>query len=731
MIWARQEQFNNLTWDIELNPWSFWLFMRDIDEASLNLRTAIYSWNINLTADLYKQLESLSEKKYNAIEPDWSINTTRLADTSMTGKTAWLYMNHQRMWYWTWIDWKAFIWNTWEMWLWSITESNYLHWTWTELIMKWTLLLPWDVSIEDYIDNEIWDVTNPTWDSLWNKPSVLQNANQNTPTPSWTWFQLTATHMWYYSWWSWRTFMKNDWTFWLSWSWSNSLEWDWSALNINWNITATSWSFNWSVSVSNTWNFYWWKTTYWSSTPWFWLWYDWSAYKFKIWNSTNNIDWDWNTLNITGNITLSNTIPNNKVAWLGSLATENSVSYWSITWNKPPTNADVTLSAIEGALTLTWWWLVLASWWASIRWWQTAYDTWSWFWLWDVSWTTKFSLWDESWNKLLWTWSALEITGDITWSTITWWTIKTSSDWLRVELSSNQLKVYDWQLDSQKRIQISSWIFWWKSKGYIQFLDEFWDNAWYLWGESSPLIFISRGLYTSAPLIIWYNNNLTTNTNDIIMVWSSNRIQRNWSASLLDRIDINKWWWELYFDIDDWNMKLRRYNPNGVSSETIILWSGEWTIWTDLSIWSSTWTIVRIDSSTWDNAIIPNASTDVAWVITTWAQTIAWSKTFSWILKKTEAFYFTPYSWTVDLNYNNWSYQIAVLNGNITFTISNPNRNFLILVIINWWNFTVTWPNIFWAWWTVPVLTMWWYDIISILYDGWRYYWDYQTNFHN
>ena len=63
-LWIVQEQFNNLTWDIELNPSSFWLFMRDIEEASLNLKTAIYSGNVNLTADIYKLAENMAEKQY-------------------------------------------------------------------------------------------------------------------------------------------------------------------------------------------------------------------------------------------------------------------------------------------------------------------------------------------------------------------------------------------------------------------------------------------------------------------------------------------------------------------------------------------------------------------------------------------------------------------------------------------------------------------------------------------
>lgn len=111
-------------------------------------------------------------------------------------------------------------------------------------------------------------------------------------------------------------------------------------------------------------------------------------------------------------------------------------------------------------------------------------------------------------------------------------------------------------------------------------------------------------------------------------------------------------------------------------------------------------------------------------------QTIAWVKTFSSILKKTEAEYaIVATSWTIDLNYNNWTYQKVTLTWATTFTISNPNRNFLTLKITNWWAFAITWPTIKWAWWTAPELTASWIDVVSIYYDWTSYFWDYQVDF--
>ncbi len=468
------QSFNNLTWDILLSPQSFGLFMRDIEEASLNLKTAIYNWNVNLTADLYKQLETLSSNKYNAINTDWSIDTTRLSDTDMIWKDAWLYMNHQRMWFWDWDEWMAVIWNTWEMWLWNVIWTNYLYWDWINLNIKWNLMLSSWETVEDALDNI--DVSRT---ALSGKPYFLDT----NIAPTWSWLKLTSTYMWFYNWSQWRTYMDNSWNFYLSWTWSNGLSWNWSSLNI------------------------------------------------------------------TGNITLTNTIPNTSVSWLWSLATQSSVSYWSLTWTKPPENADVTLSAIQWSLTLTWWWLVLASWWASIRWWMTWYNTWTWFWLWDNWWTTKLSIWNSSWNKLTWDWSSLNITGNInmtwwsvswsyiTWAptiptlpsyitstkitsttiespTITWWTIRTSSGWSRVEMNSEL-----WILWIDR-----SWVYrtrlttWW----IFEFRTTWNSLTWTLeWANiSRPVVWwTSWALYNSQWAIVsnW----------DLIAAWSWNILTNN------------------------------------------------------------------------------------------------------------------------------------------------------------------------------------------------------------
>lgn len=178
------QDFNNLTWDVNLNPSSFWLFMKDIESASLNLQTAIYNGNVNLTADFYQELEDLSEAKYNAINIDWSIDTTRLSDTDMTWKNPWLYMNHQKLWFWDWDEWKAFIWNSWDFFF-KWDDDNYLLWDWVQLTIRWHL---------DWVTGSFsWDIDAATF-----KGTLLYDA-VDTPTPveQWlTWCEITKDNSW-------------------------------------------------------------------------------------------------------------------------------------------------------------------------------------------------------------------------------------------------------------------------------------------------------------------------------------------------------------------------------------------------------------------------------------------------------------------------------------------------------------------------------------------------------
>jgi len=149
--------------------------------------------------------------------------------------------------------------------------------------------------------------------------------------------------------------------------------------------------------------------------------YDGSVWKAYIQNNglfyfkgddNNYIQWNGSSLGIKGSITLVNTIPNTKVDGLGDLALKDSVSYGEITGTKPPSNADVTLTAIQGELSLAGGGLVLASAGAKIRGGQTAYGVGTGFWLGDVSGVSKFSI-GSSTKYLKWDGSSLTIRGTL------------------------------------------------------------------------------------------------------------------------------------------------------------------------------------------------------------------------------------------------------------------------------------------------------------------------------
>lgn len=489
-----------------------------------------------------------------------------------------------------WAERKAAAYNTskrlWDVWDWSVNVWFYLdpgsrhdklNWGWWELTLSdWTIY-----NINSWTT---WNIDNTTY---------LYFDKNNSPTE----ILFTDSSSWAVGWWKVLVWVINPWIIWESaqfqifwWSWVWVFIW---AESIATNellankILANNANIWWNIEVG--WAIYWWKTSYSSDVPWFWLWNDWWTSKFKIWNDESSLDWDWSTLNITGNITLSNSIPNTKVTWLGPFATSNTVPYWSVDWPKPPTDADVTLSAIEWELSLNWWWLVLASSWAKIRWGQTAYDTWNWFWLWDVGWTTKFSLWNSAWDKLLWTWSKLEITGDITmtwwsiwwtyitwapdiptlpdyiestkitsttiesptitaweitWSTVTWWTIQTSENWQRIEITSNnRLNFYksdwkDWEFIWYLQWTTVNTVLW-----TVDIVRTIWTNLWTDWALISNNWVITTGasaMWTILP---------TASTNRL---WSASsrweRVYTWWEWVNINWYFLYESWWNLYWD---------------------------------------------------------------------------------------------------------------------------------------------------------------------------------------
>jgi hypothetical protein len=144
----------------------------------------------------------------------------------------------------------------------------------------------------------------------------------------------------------------------------------------------------------------------------FWLGLDSTTPKFSIGVSSGNyLTWDGSVLTIKGSLTFTNTVS-------ADILTDGTTNkaYTATEKTKLGTvasNADVTLAAINGALTITGGGLVLSSGGAMIRSGQTAYNTGTGFWLGLDSTTPKFSIGVSSGNYLTWDGTALNIGGSL------------------------------------------------------------------------------------------------------------------------------------------------------------------------------------------------------------------------------------------------------------------------------------------------------------------------------
>jgi hypothetical protein len=138
-----------------------------------------------------------------------------------------------------------------------------------------------------------------------------------------------------------------------------------------------------------------------------------SAYVLSLGNPAGNkLTWDGTSLAITGAITLTNTIASGSITGLAATAT--SSDFASVTGaTKPANNADVTLSAVNGGLTVTGGGITLSGG-GSIKGGQTAYDSGTGFFLGFSGAAYKFSIGNSSGNKLTWDGSTLGVVGAIT-----------------------------------------------------------------------------------------------------------------------------------------------------------------------------------------------------------------------------------------------------------------------------------------------------------------------------
>lgn len=151
------QRHNPITGDTQLSPASFGLSMKDVDAAwSLNLKSALNSWGLSLTADHYRELQQIQEKKYWALDAtSWILSWPLIPAVNMTGKAPWLYATQSHLWFWNGDKWVSYIGNN-GAFQFKGNDDNYIQWNplTSTLEIKGALQM-WDsnLSAEEYIDN--------------------------------------------------------------------------------------------------------------------------------------------------------------------------------------------------------------------------------------------------------------------------------------------------------------------------------------------------------------------------------------------------------------------------------------------------------------------------------------------------------------------------------------------------------------------------------------------------
>ena len=243
--------------------------------------------------------------------------------------------------------------------------------------------------------------------------------------------------------------------------------------------------------------------------------------------------------------------------------------------------------------------------------------------------STASGTWDVTWpassvnnNVVFFDWTTWKLIKD-SWLTLSW-----TNTWDQ-DLSWKQDVLVSWTniktINSTSILWSGNIEVWWDPLSIVS------DTTWISWSDRvENIISLTKAEYdaiTPDPATIY---NITDDN-----VWGWDMLKSIYDTNdnwIVDNSEALEWQsWSYYLDTDnhtDWtNNKVYT-----AIEKTKLTWIETWAqvnVWTNLSIWSSTWTVVRVDSSTWNNATIPNASATVAWVITTWTQTVAWIKTFS------------------------------------------------------------------------------------------------------
>ena len=232
------QDFNPLTWDIQLNPAAWWLSLKDINSAaSVELKSSLYSGNLNLTADQYREVQSLVADKYSAIDVSGIISTWSITKDwqlaggiDMTGKNSWLYMSNDRLWFYDGTAWQVWIGNNGDFFFgWDV--DNYIEWSGSVLTVKW------DIEVADG------SITAPklaaslvyAWEIVIDTSGEIRSGQTAYDTGTWFW-------LWDVAWV--KKFSIGNGTKWL--------KWDGSDLTIRGNIYAESGTFAGSITSSAT-----------------------------------------------------------------------------------------------------------------------------------------------------------------------------------------------------------------------------------------------------------------------------------------------------------------------------------------------------------------------------------------------------------------------------------------------------------------------------------------------
>ena len=338
------QDYNPLTWDIQLNPAAWWLSLQDINSAaSVELKSSLYSGNLNLTADQYREVQSLVADKYSAIDTSGIIAPGAITKNweiawgiDMTWKDPGLYMSNDRLWFYDGTAWQVWIGNNGDFFF-GGDANNYIEWSGSVLTVKW------DIEVADG------SITAPklaaslvyAWEIVIDTSGEIRSGQTAYDTGTWFW-------LWDVAWV--KKFSIGNGTKWL--------KWDGSDLTIRWNLYAESGTFTWSISstasldIWSAWNIKGWQTAYNTGTG-FWLWDDAWTKKFSIGNATNALTWNGSVLWIAWSITSTATITG------GTLQTASSWSRIVITWS----NMKSFLNTETYPRFQTWWiWVRFANW---------------------------------------------------------------------------------------------------------------------------------------------------------------------------------------------------------------------------------------------------------------------------------------------------------------------------------------------------------------------------------